>query len=749
MSYYENMLLEKGGGIFPEYGDRKPSDPEKEKREAGLVIGLGGTGTAALNAVREDMLREREMPGIRFLAVDEDASSDIALLSRGAQGPSTRQRGRSMIIAKAPLIRARVEELCRSALSDKETDSLSVFVLAGLSGITGGGCLADLCYIVRDVLRGMDENISTQIHGIFFLPDVAQSSPAVFGHRDVVERRFEDACGYAALKELDSMMRLSESGRRFCIRYSDNFSVDTDERPVDFFYLVSASNEYGSLSSNAYETCLETAAGYVSEYFRMPGNIRGEYNRKRREGQSSNYITMLGVSQRLLPLAQMTTLAASRFCLEFQKRLKEKREAGPTYAQSHDAALAMGLETETILKEAEEGYPNFSIPDTDMRRLRACGAVTDGEFPSVWTEDIEGWMETCAALRKENCKRLRKKFRDAISEKIAADMYAPGRGPYYVKDFLERRGSDIREVVHEIREDVRDRFRVQKESLYGRNGRGGLVTELERASTDFVRSGLFGRGKKYERYRAAAEKLACAENEILLLSDVSKLLKKTDAFIEKYERDHIDPLLEVLENLGETASENFTFLESRKREKPGFAKPFFRTEDLEPSLRAVWEDTDREELSGGFLDFLQRTCAHGSAAASRRIRGWLSSAFGSLCLEAADEYVIQMQEQMERALERLCRRTTGQLWCDYDREDGERQFLFLDVPGVPASLYRLAETAVSSGILYSCAENAITAVRVTDGISLSGCRSLSGLEKEYFPYRETEEINLNLTANPA
>lgn len=160
-------------------------------------------------------------------------------------------------------------------------------------------------------------------------------------------------------------------------------------------------------------------------------------------------------------------------------------------------------------------------------------------------------------------------------------------------------------------------------------------------------------------------------------------------------------------------------------------------------------DTDRGEIAEEFLDFLRRILAHPGAGKSvpRRIRNWLSSSFGSLCLEAADEYVMKMQEQMERSLERLCQRTTGQLWCDFEKEGGRTQYLFLDVPLIPSSLYKLAGAAVSSGILYSRAENEITAVRVTDGISLTSCRAISGMQKEYSLYRESAEMNLHLLSD--
>lgn len=746
MSCYESMLLGRGGGIFPEPADNGIGKNDKNT-EAGLVIGLGGTGIAALHAVRENFLREKEMPGIRFLTVDEGGEADISLLAPGRTKPSTRQRGRAMMAGKAGELREKILELCRSALSDEGAGSLSVFILAGLSGITGGSCCADLCYIVRDVFSQI-EDADTSLHGMFFLPDVAQSSPAVFGHRDIVERRYEQACGYAALTELDSLMRMTGSGKKFSARYEGGFTIDTDERPVDFFHLISASNEYGNLSSGAYETCLGTAAGYIAEYFRMPENIRKEYGRTFGERSAdSAYITVTGVSQRLLPFAQISTFMASRFCTDFQAGLKERREPGPDYAQLHDTALSMGLETETLLTSVTEGCPEFQLPETDMRELRACGAVSDGEFPSVWSEDIENWMDACARVRKENCRNLKKEFRDRIEEKISLDMYTKGRGPYYVRDFLSRRGSDIREMVHEIREDVRDRFHMEKESLYGRGGRGGLVTELERASADFVRAGLFGRGKKYERYKEAALRLIRAENEILLLADAGKLLKKTDTFVEKYEKNRIEPLLEVLENLSETAAENMRFLESLRTAKAGFARPFFRLEDLGPDLTDVLKETDRAGLEGEFLTFLQRILRHPGQkkTAERRIRGWLGATFGSLCMEAADGYIIRMQEQTQRALKRLCRNTTGQLWCG-PAENGETQAVFLDVPRFPSSLSELARTAAGSGILYSRTENEITAVRVRHGVSLSSYRGLSQMEKEYLPYRESDEMNPDIAA---
>lgn len=741
-----------------------------------LVIGLGGTGAAALRAVQARLSDGKQQSGrepVRYLCIDaqrqpEPAAGEefFALLRPGAPRAATRRRGRTMIQSCAGALRQKILDLCRRARSESgcETAEISVFILAGLSGITGGSCCADLCYIVRDVLRELDADSDTAVHGIFFLPDVAQSSPALFGHSDAVGRRFGQACAYAALQELDDLMRLPENGKKFSCRY-DSFTLDTDRRPVDFFYLISAANAYGSISSNAYDTCMQTAAGYVAEYRRMPASMRERFDRARKPGISEQetggerYISALGVSERTLPLRETVTFAASRFVLDFCGTLKEGREPGPSYVELHESAREMGLATEDVLKRVQDGCPAFALPDADLRTLRACGPVTEGEFPSVWSPDIEDWLEACARIRRENIRSLRKEYRSRIRKRAHDDLFSQKRGPYYVRDFLVRRGSDLREVIHEEREDIHDRFRMRRESLYGRHARGGLVTQLEKASADFVRSGFFGRTAKYERYKAAAQELLEVQNEMLLLRDVGKLLKDTDAFITGYAQKQIEPLVQIIEDLSATSARNLASLEKHKSDRPGFEKPLFRLEDLHPSLSDVTQNLDFTELSHEFLVFLQQTVQiHPKASGKspeQRVEGWLGATFGSLCLEAADEYLIQMQEQTSRALERLCARTTLQLWCDAgqgkdaaDPDAAAPDYTLLDVPGRPSSLYAMAQTVCAEGgparMLYSGTEDEITVLHIRDKIALSDCRALPAMRRDYASYELSPEIRLDL-----
>ena len=171
-----------------------------------------------------------------------------------------RQIGRYLLISSATALKSKIEEKCAAALRGTGSPSLDIYIFAGLSGGTGSGCFLDTCYIVRKVLEDNDWTASANIMGFFFLPDVVNAKPEIAAISPLVDHNC--ANGYAALAELDYHMDLKAAYDSFQQNYGE-FSVDTQEPPVDFCYLLSATLSDGSVLPNGYSYAIGQTVDYV------------------------------------------------------------------------------------------------------------------------------------------------------------------------------------------------------------------------------------------------------------------------------------------------------------------------------------------------------------------------------------------------------------------------------------------------------------------------------------------------------
>lgn len=308
MKTRDRLLMAGGGGVMPDW---KKADREDD---CSICIGLGGTGADGVRTLKKEVYRhlkpddpESTVPSysnIRFLILDCDGGScrdynrditDIdmkaeyfdlscpdvkALLSQesvtsrwelswlnhesilvpeGIQGTGgIRQVGRLLLFQKIDLLEKKLTDLITEASCGVPGD-LNIHIFSGVSGGTGGGIFPDVCYILRHVLEKLGRE-SALINSYLFLPDVNLSVPALRQNPmagELIRQR-----GFAALKELDYLLNLEEAQDRFIQDYG-GFQVDTQREPVDSCYLISATDDDGTLIEDGYQYAIHTAIGHL------------------------------------------------------------------------------------------------------------------------------------------------------------------------------------------------------------------------------------------------------------------------------------------------------------------------------------------------------------------------------------------------------------------------------------------------------------------------------------------------------
>lgn len=246
--FLEQLSANEGGSLVNEI---KLEELTKDSRV--LMIGLGGMGCRTINKIKTTYLKEFRQDveeKIEFLAVDtsDDDVNDLLVSSGGSLeleetftvfdpttirllldrppeietwcserlpreiidlrgAKQTRQIGRVMLCgsSKYSTLRNIIKGKIDAMMGKDNSLTVTVVIVAGISGGTGSGTFIDVSYMVtmlREEYSRNQKNI--EVWGTFYTPDVQKNVPAIASDHSAwcnLQRN-----GYAALKELDYYM---------------------------------------------------------------------------------------------------------------------------------------------------------------------------------------------------------------------------------------------------------------------------------------------------------------------------------------------------------------------------------------------------------------------------------------------------------------------------------------------------------------------------------------------------------------
>lgn len=251
----EKLSIQKEGLDFVHRSTRATSVPT-------IIISLGGLGGETLNILKGKFIRNvGTSDHIYFLAIDSNAAVDLKrfsksqsesgnlednevfsiyessisnlLMNHGINRPpytyewmvknfpetklddkgaqATRQIGRTMLTCGSAYerLKNKLLNIVSEINGAYPGISIQVLVVAGISGGTGSGTIVDTSYLVHRVME-TQHIINYDVNAFIYTPDVQFDEVGIRGKEPVINNLSRN--GYAALKEIDYFMNLTNHG---------------------------------------------------------------------------------------------------------------------------------------------------------------------------------------------------------------------------------------------------------------------------------------------------------------------------------------------------------------------------------------------------------------------------------------------------------------------------------------------------------------------------------------------------------
>ena len=846
MPKYDSLLLNCGGGII-----NRSQQSKQYRGAAALAIGIGGTGVAALAELKQKVYQQLEPDNpdspvpeyqhIQFLAIDSDTTDiygmrgkakldrdqeffsinnpnlaaalrakdlikgnaslnwmdidhigDLMLLGNLPICP-IRQVGRYLLISRASNLISTIQAKCTQALEGMTGSELDVYIFAGLSGGTGGGCFLDTCYIVQKALEDMGRAQSANVMGFFFLPDVVNSKPQVASQPAAV--KYYSSNGYAAMKELDYLMSLRDADDWFRQNYG-SFKIETQKPPVNMCYLISAIKSDGSLVPDGFRYCINMAADYVMAYLTdvqlpnpdpfiaaggfvpapeygltMRGHLANVVNGisglPRMHGANLSY-HILGAASAEIPVTQISTYLAAGFMRRFKEAVgKDQLGQKLTRKTVDDWVEDIGLTAQQVYNDVTHGCPDLMLPDISIGVMPPKGG---GAAP--WDTAARNWCTRCEGQRLRNRAALEGELPRSLLDEDATDDSLIGRtfrklcdiaknpelGPYYAAYLLSCNGYDLKAAVEGAIQEIQGYKRDEQSYL------DGAADRVVQASTNFCAKRFFGIGDKraYKDYMDSVKEYYRTYNRVQECTDVENTLRRFREQLEKLNNMYFALLTEVLDNLLETFEEDEQWLGSPAASaSPGYTRRILQLSDIRPKLDEAIDELNATQLVRNFMEYLMRAPEKWCTRDDRRIGLYISEfmvkIFQAQTDRSLEDYLYEKYPETGHNSAQLAQAVSNEIlngvyndakpmfWCDptFNLDDINTTFESSSL-SVPANASAVCSAAQQFGASFTQfyirktgLKNRIFALRFCSGVPLYAYAGMSQMKKSYDENRTT------------
>lgn len=619
MATYGRLLINAGGGII-DRGMQSEQEPD-----ATVIIGLGGTGTDAVMRVKREVYRQLkpddvdavipQYEHIKYLVIDSDRSKldaskgkisdivqseyqgisnnaiketlankkrmdgrpemywmsygqfDIDDAAAGAGG--IRQVGRFLLIDRAEEVYLKIKTTIQRAMVGV-AGGLNIHICSGISGGTGSGTFLDVCYLVRAVLSELGKT-DANVCGYFFLPDVNLSVPVIAG--DALKSAYVKVNGYAALKELDYCMNFGKNKDSFKMNYGFK-EINTEQRPVDLCYLISATNSDGTPIKNGYDYAMGVVVDHIINFLakvNVPAGVDPNTAAITLKGHISNLNTIkagiqmqhgagveyhtLGASIAEMPLSEIATYLGAKLFESFEDIFSQS----PTEKDVDDFIQAQQLRYEDVKNALCKGCETQLVfpKRFDARLFKDNGNNKFIDLAHKFMATNEGVLETNKKTFLEELKGYDLKaagtsliihtFKGVCNRYVTKLKY----GPFFAQRLLA--GSNNFNLIHKVDGAIKTNQELLDSELFQSDRR---EMEFKSAEAAMMSANLINAGKRMEEYKRALNNLSVHNYKVRALQTMEEILEEYKTQLAKLDNNFFRILTIVLDTLRETFEEN-------------------------------------------------------------------------------------------------------------------------------------------------------------------------------------------------
>ncbi len=218
--------------------------------------------------------------------------------TRGAGAGQIRIESRLSLYYQLEQDRGRILQRLTSAMNTarhhdnpyrkNEPPHFNVFVYGSVAGGTGSGSFLPIAYLLKELVR--QQGWIPKVYGTIILPSLFLNDVPGALHRDI------NANGYAALKELEHLMKLGAEGAATSVEFHCNpnnpHAPHVKDKPYDFVYLADKPTTF---EIDAYKNAIADAA-YLLLYSPILGAQASDYDNyeKHQKGLVSGYTVYYG-----------------------------------------------------------------------------------------------------------------------------------------------------------------------------------------------------------------------------------------------------------------------------------------------------------------------------------------------------------------------------------------------------------------------------------------------------------------------
>jgi hypothetical protein len=774
-----------------------------------LVVGLGGTGVESLIRVKKAINRHFRLPvpvagqrppdkpaNVEYLGIDSDETllnlkymdvsfndDEFVLLENanltsiyknretvfkysthdwiadnlrlqqvrhGAGG--IRQAGRFLLaINTNRVINVLTDKISRLTANRNANDLLYVFILVGCAGGTGSGIFIDIPYMIRQLAT--QKGFETENIGMIFLPDVTLSDSMIDGSAALNIK----ANGFAALKELDYLMSIEQTGEFFEHTYAE-LEVKTNRPPYDLCHLVSAKDEMGRLIPQAKNYCMNVAAETVinfiaseevvdgqsytiNSYLSNIENNKAAFLTTHQQKQPVNYIyNIVGAASAVLPLDYLINyLTANMF-----EQLEPLMEKSPGSEAAQLALEAMKIDLPTLERALAEGKPR-------IRDFKQYDKTVLSQRPDIVEDAVKKEIARIREHYDHRATQIAENFVNSLHDKnnIIIQYFTDFEtGPYYTHRLMdELHDNSIPKLID----------RIRKRDIHMKREHRDTVAALEikrQAATDrFTHRSLFASFSKNQQAAALVktnEHYLRAMDKNAGYDAIDRIYEIAANALEEYRERQIDTYCELLTTLKElfdkfhtlrhtdvTRAESFT----RNLAEPQEFCEFFEAEadptlaiDYKAALKRLLADMLRDNSWQPGLDH----------KIVENLNKFVTAQFQGVMYKSLDYYLVMMAKHKGVAAEEYIFEKISTL-----AEAAKVMFPMNHVPGglhitfppytylsVPANAPQIRATVQNvsgriSSIKYSRMVNRLYMLNLKIAVALYGYKELNEYETVY------------------